>query len=67
MREYYPLLLTGGIIGLITIIFVTAYALIKNKKEEMPIARLRSANGDAATENRAAEQSAERKTENSNY
>ncbi len=35
MREYYPLLLTGGIIGLITIIFVTAYALIKNKKEEM--------------------------------
>ena len=35
MREYYPLLLTGAIIGLLTIIFVTAYALIKNKKEEM--------------------------------
>ncbi len=33
MREYYPLLLTGAIVGLFTIIFITAYALIKNKKE----------------------------------
>ncbi|MBR2264400.1 MAG: ABC transporter ATP-binding protein [Firmicutes bacterium] len=39
MREYYPLLLVGGIIGLITIIFVTAYAMIKNKKEEMGFER----------------------------
>ena len=33
MREYYPLLLAGGFIGLFTIAFVTAFATMKNKKE----------------------------------
>ena len=32
-KEYYPLIITGGIIGTFAIIFVVAYALIKNKKE----------------------------------
>lgn len=33
MREYYPLLVTGGALGLFSIIFIVAYALIKDKKE----------------------------------
>ena len=33
MYKYYPLLIAGAVIGLITIIFVVAYALMKNKKE----------------------------------
>ena len=33
MREYYPLIVVGGVIGLISIVFSLAYALIKNKKE----------------------------------
>ncbi len=32
MREYYPLLVIGAIIGAITVIFIVAYALIKDKK-----------------------------------
>lgn len=32
MREYYPLLLTGGIIGLFTLIFSVAFLLMKDKK-----------------------------------
>ena len=39
MREYYPILLTGAIVGILTIVFVTAFALIKNKKEEMGFER----------------------------
>ena len=35
MHEYLPLLIVGGIIGLFTIGFVVAYALVKNKKEAM--------------------------------
>ncbi len=33
MREYYPLLLVGAIIGVLSILFIVAYALVKNKKE----------------------------------
>ena len=33
MNEYFPLLILGAIIGTFSIIFVTAYALMKNKKE----------------------------------
>lgn len=33
MREYFPLLVVGGIVGAFSIVFVVAYALIKNKKE----------------------------------
>ena len=35
MREYLPILILGGIIGVFTLIFVTVYALEKNKKESM--------------------------------
>lgn len=33
MHEYYPLLLTGGIIGFISIVLIVAYASIKDKKQ----------------------------------
>ncbi len=33
MREYLPILIVGAIIGVFTVLFVIAYALIKNKKE----------------------------------
>ncbi|MBO4563141.1 MAG: ABC transporter ATP-binding protein [Clostridia bacterium] len=33
MREYYPILLGGGIIGLISIVLIVAYASIKDKKQ----------------------------------
>ncbi len=33
MREYFPLLIVGGIIGLFSAIFILAYALMKDKKE----------------------------------
>ena len=33
MREYYPLLLGGGIIGFISVILIIAYASIKDKKQ----------------------------------
>lgn len=33
MREYYPILIVGGIIGLMSIIFISAFAFMKNKKE----------------------------------
>lgn len=35
MREYYPLLLGGGIIGLISIVLIVAYASIKDKKQSI--------------------------------
>ena len=35
MHEYLPLLIMGGIIGIFTVLFVAAYALVKNKKEAM--------------------------------
>ena len=33
MHEYYPLLLVGGIIGLISVILIIAFAMIKDKKQ----------------------------------
>ena len=33
MREYLPLLIVGAIIGTFSVIFILAYALMKNKKE----------------------------------
>ena len=33
MREYYPLLLVGAVIGTLSLVFILAYALMKNKKE----------------------------------
>ncbi len=33
MREFFPLLLVGGVIGTFALIFVFAYAFMKNKKE----------------------------------
>ena len=33
MREFLPLLIVGAIIGVISIIFIVAYAMIKDKKE----------------------------------
>ncbi|MBO7304286.1 MAG: ABC transporter ATP-binding protein [Clostridia bacterium] len=35
MKEYLPLLVVGAIIGVLTLVFVLAYALIKNKKESI--------------------------------
>ena len=35
MHEYLPLLIVGGIIGLFTLGFLVAYALVRNKKEAM--------------------------------
>ena len=35
MREYLPILILGAIIGVFTLVFVTIYALEKNKKESM--------------------------------
>ena len=32
MREYYPLIVVGGVIGLISIVFSLAYALSKTKQ-----------------------------------
>ncbi|MBR4419907.1 MAG: ABC transporter ATP-binding protein, partial [Clostridia bacterium] len=32
-QEYYPLLIAGAIIGTFSVIFIVAYALMKNKKE----------------------------------
>ncbi len=33
MRDYYPILIIGGFLGLVSAIFILAYALIKDKKE----------------------------------
>ena len=33
MREFYPLLIVGAIIGTFSVIFILAFALMKNKKE----------------------------------
>ncbi len=35
MREYYPLLLVGAILGVISVVLVAAYAMVKDKKESM--------------------------------
>lgn len=39
MREYYPLLVAGGIIGLVSVVFVAAYAAVKNKKQAVGFER----------------------------
>ncbi|MBE6554162.1 MAG: ABC transporter ATP-binding protein [Ruminococcaceae bacterium] len=33
MREFYPLLIVGAIVGTLSLLFITAYAMMKNKKE----------------------------------
>lgn len=33
MHEYYPLLLAGGIIGLISVVLIIAYATVKIKNK----------------------------------
>ena len=33
MREYYPLLIVGAVLGVLSIVFIVAYATMKNKKE----------------------------------
>ena len=33
MHDYYPLLVAGAIIGTFSLIFILAYAFMKNKKE----------------------------------
>ncbi len=33
MHEYYPILIVGAVIGVLTLIFIMAYALMKDKKE----------------------------------
>ena len=33
MREYYPLLVVGAVIGTLSVLFVLAYVFMKNKKE----------------------------------
>ena len=33
MREYLPILIIGGIIGALSLVFILAYAMMKNKKE----------------------------------
>ena len=33
MREYLPILIAGAIIGVFAVIFIVAYATVKNKKE----------------------------------
>ena len=33
MREYYPLLVVGAVLGILSIVFIVAYATMKNKKE----------------------------------
>ena len=38
-ETYYPLIITGGILGTFAIIFIVAYALIKDKKESMGFER----------------------------
>ncbi len=39
MREYYPLLVTGAVIGVFTLIFIIAFALIKDKKKAISFDR----------------------------
>ena len=39
MREYLPILIVGAIIGVFTLIFVIAYAMVQNKKEAMGFER----------------------------
>ncbi len=39
MREYYPILTVGALIGIISLIFIVAYAMVKDKKETMGFER----------------------------
>ncbi len=39
MREYYPILIVGALIGIISLIFIIAYAMVKDKKETMGFER----------------------------
>ena len=33
MHDYFPLIVVGALLGVLSVIFVTVYALIKNKKQ----------------------------------
>ena len=35
MREYFPLLVIGAILGTVSAVLLTAFALVKDKKESM--------------------------------
>lgn len=35
MYSYYPLIVVGAILGVLSVVFITAYALIKNKKSQL--------------------------------
>ncbi|MDO4316620.1 MAG: ABC transporter ATP-binding protein [Lachnospiraceae bacterium] len=39
MREYYPLLLVGAVVGTFSVVLGTAYALVKDKKKSMGFER----------------------------
>ncbi len=39
MYNYYPLIFVGAVVGIISLVFITAYALIKNKKTEFGFER----------------------------
>ena len=42
MYEYFPLLVVGGIIGVLTVCFTVAFATMKNKKEAIGFDRYMS-------------------------
>ena len=39
MREFYPLLIVGAVIGVISLVFIIAYLSIKDKKEAIGFER----------------------------
>jgi ATP-binding cassette subfamily B protein len=39
MREYYPLLVIGGIVGALSVLFIVAYACIRDKKQAIGFER----------------------------
>ena len=49
MKEFYPLIVIGAIIGVLSIIFIIAYALMKDKKTAPRFVILSEANGTPKT------------------
>ena len=41
LREYFPLLFVGGVVGLFSVIFTIAYLTIKNNKEDIVLEKKR--------------------------
>ena len=39
MREFYPLLVVGGVVGVFSLIFIIAYLSIKDKKQALGFER----------------------------